>query len=188
MVVTDKSQTDASAGAPLPLTPAEIEGPYFRIGAPRRESLIEPGITGEPFVLSGRVLLSNGKPVPGAVLHFWMSDDKGNYDMVGYLLQGYTLADDKGRYQMEMIVPACYEPRQAKHVHVKVQGISRVLTTQLYFSDDAERVKDRHYQKDLDVQVETDRQSGKRGKFDFVIEQVTEQMNVTPESLAARVS
>ena len=28
MVVTDKSQADEIAGVPLPLTPAEIEGPY----------------------------------------------------------------------------------------------------------------------------------------------------------------
>ncbi len=187
MVVTDKSHSDGSAPTLLPLTPAEIEGPYFRLGAPRRESLLEAGVSGEPFVLSGRVLLPNGKPIPGAVLHFWMSDDKGNYDMVGYRLQGYTLADDQGHYSMEMIVPACYEPRQARHVHVKVQGVSRLLTTQLYFSDDLERVKDRHYQKELDVQVEEDGSGRKRGTFDFVIEQVTEQMNVTPESLAARV-
>ena len=55
---------------------------------------------------------------------------------------------------MEMIVPACYEPRQAKHVHVKVQPVSRPLTTQLYFSDDVERVKDAFYNPVLDIQVQ----------------------------------
>jgi protocatechuate 3,4-dioxygenase beta subunit len=64
-----------------------------------------------------------------------MSDDEGNYDMVGYQLQGYTLSDADGGYQMEMIVPACYEPRQAKHIHVKVQGVSRTLTTQVFSGD-----------------------------------------------------
>jgi protocatechuate 3,4-dioxygenase beta subunit len=187
MVATDTSSTGAAAEAPLPLTPTQTEGPYFRIGAPRRESLLEPGITGERLVLTGRVLIPSGKPIPGAALHFWMSDDKGNYDLVGYRLQGWTVADDQGRYQMEMIVPACYEPRHAKHVHVKVQGISRPLTTQLYFSDDEERVKDRHYLKELEVEVEEDAQAGKRARFDFVIEQATETMNVTPETLAARV-
>jgi protocatechuate 3,4-dioxygenase beta subunit len=185
--MTVEATRTASAEELLPLTPSVIEGPYFRLGAPRRESLIEPGITGERLVLTGRVLTPAGKVIPGAVLSFWLSDDQGNYDMVGYKLHGYTLTDDKGEYQMEMIVPACYEPRQAKHVHVKVQGISRTLTTQLYFSDDEDRLKDKWYLKELDVQMEDGPDGGKRGRFDFVIQQVTEKENVTAASLAARV-
>jgi protocatechuate 3,4-dioxygenase beta subunit len=185
MTATD-SATERAEGL-LPLTPSVIEGPYFRIGAPRRDTLIEPGVTGERMLLMGRVLTPEGKAIPHAVLHFWTSDDKGNYDMVGYRLQGYTLADDQGRYRMEMIVPACYEPRQARHIHVKVQGVSRPLTTQLYFSNDEDRLRDNWYRKELDVQVEDAPDGGKRGTFDFVIQQVTEKENVTPESLAARV-
>ena len=82
----------ATEQALLPVTPSVIEGPYFRIGAPQRESLVEPGITGERMVLTGRVLNRAGKPIPRAVLQFWMSDDAGNYDMVGYQLHGYTFA------------------------------------------------------------------------------------------------
>lgn len=190
MTITNSSaRTGASTSTQtgtLPLTPSVIEGPYFRIGAPRRDSLIEPGVTGERLTLTGRVLNPEGKPISHAVLHFWSSDDKGNYDMVGYRLQGYTLADEQGRYQMEMIVPACYEPRQAKHIHVKVQGVSRPLTTQLYFSNDEDRLKDAFYMQELDVQVEDAADGGKQGTFDFVIQQVTEKENVTPESLAAR--
>lgn len=172
----------------LPVTRTIIEGPYFRLGAPQRESLIEPGITGDRMLLTGRVLTPEGKPIPRAVLNFWMSDDQGNYDMVGYKLHGYTFADDEGRYRMEAIVPACYEPRHAKHIHVKVQGISRPLTTQLYFSDDEERLKDNWYYPDLDVQVRDNPDGdGYIGEFDFVIQQVTEKENVTAESLAARV-
>jgi protocatechuate 3,4-dioxygenase beta subunit len=33
---------------------------------------------------------------------------------------------------------------QIQHIQVKVQGVGRPVTTQLYFSDDANRVKDRH--------------------------------------------
>ena len=88
---------------------------------------------------------------------------------------------------MEMIVPACYEPRQAQHIHVKVQGVSRPLTTQLYFSNDANRVKDRHYLPELEVQVSDAPAGGKQGTFDFVVQQYTEKDNVTPETLAARV-
>ena len=187
MVTTDTSHGSVSQEALLPLTPAQIEGPFFRIGAPRRESLIEPGITGERLVLAGRVLTPEGKLIPEALLQFWMSDDQGNYDGRGYRLQGYTVTDSAGRYQMEMIVPACYEPRQAQHVHVKVQGVGRPLTTQLYFSSDANRVKDRHYLPELEVQVSDAPAGGKQGAFDFVIQQYTEKDNVTPETLTARV-
>ncbi len=186
MAVSDTPATER-AQAKLPLTPSVIEGPYFRVGAPRRESLIEPDITGERILLTGRVLNPEGTPIPGAVLQFWSSDDKGNYDMVGYRLHGYTVADEQGRYQIETIIPSCYEPRQAKHLHVKVQGVSRPLTTQLYFSNDPDRLRDRYYSEVLDVQVEDAPDGGKRGTFDFVIQQVTEKENVTPESLAARV-
>ena len=177
----------ATEQALRPVTPSVIEGPYFRIGAPQRESLIEPGISGERMLLTGRVLTTADKPIPGAVLQFWMSDDEGNYDMVGYKLHGYTFSDEEGRYSLEVIVPACYEPRHAKHIHVKVQGISRPLTTQLYFSDDEERLKDNWYNPELDVQVQDGPDGGKVGTFDFVLQQVTEKENVTAASLAARV-
>jgi len=173
--------------AELTLTPTQIEGPYYKIGSPPRSSLIEPGITGTPLVLTGRVLNERGKPIPGAVLDFWQSDDRGNYDMVGNLLRGHVFTDGEGHYSLETIVPACYKPRQARHIHVKVQAVSRPYTTQLYFSDDPQRANDNYYQKQLEVQVEDLPDGHKRGAYDFVIRQVTEEDNVTPESLAARV-
>jgi protocatechuate 3,4-dioxygenase beta subunit len=171
----------------LALTPTQIEGPYYKVCSPHRSSLLEPGITGTPLEITGQVLNERGKPIPGAVLDFWQSDDKGNYDMVGDFLRGHVFADENGRYSIETIMPACYEPRQARHIHVKIQGVSRPYTTQLYFSDDEDRVKDNFYQKELEVQVADQPGGRKLGTFNFVIRQVTEQENVTPESLAARV-
>jgi protocatechuate 3,4-dioxygenase beta subunit len=171
----------------LTLTPTQIEGPYYKVGSPHRSSLIEPGISGTPITLTGRVLNERGKPIPGAVVDFWQSDDVGNYDMLGNLLRGHVFTDADGIYSLETIVPACYEPRQARHIHAKVQGVSRPYTTQLYFSDDEERVKDHYYMRELEVQVEDLPNGSKRGTYDFVIRQVTEKENVTPESLAARV-
>jgi protocatechuate 3,4-dioxygenase beta subunit len=107
--------------------------------------------------------------------------------MLGNLLRGHVFTDANGRYTLETIMPACYEPRQARHIHVKVQGVSRPYTTQLYFSDDEARVKDNYYMKELEVQVTDLPDGSKRGTYDFVIRQVTEKENVTPESLAARV-
>ncbi len=179
--------TASDTTAELTLTPVQIEGPYYKIGSPHRTSLIEPGITGTPLQLTGRVLNERGLPIPGSVLDFWQSDDRGNYDMLGNLLRGHVFTDAAGTYNLETIVPACYEPRQARHIHVKVQGVSRPYTTQLYFSDDDERVKDHYYMKELEVQVEDLPNGTRRGTYDFVIRQVTEKENVTPESLGARV-
>ncbi|MBV9322593.1 MAG: hypothetical protein JO352_02260 [Chloroflexi bacterium] len=183
--------SDTTSAAPaaqqLQPTPSQIEGPYFRLGAPRRESLIEPGTRGEVLMLSGRVLNPEGKPIPNAVVNFWMSDDEGNYDMIGYDLHGYTVTDAEGRYHMEMIEPACYEPRQAKHIHVKVQGDSRPLTTQLFLSDDEGRLRDRWFLPELEVKIEDAANGHKQGTFDFVIAQVTEKDNVTKASLDGRV-
>jgi protocatechuate 3,4-dioxygenase beta subunit len=179
--------TASDTTAELTLTPTQIEGPYYKVGSPHRASLIEPGITGTPMQLTGRVVNEHGKPIPGAVIDFWQSDDVGNYDMVGNLLRGHVFTGADGTYNLETIVPACYEPRQARHIHVKVQGVSRPYTTQLYFSDDEERVKDHYYLKELEVQMEDLPDGAKRGTYDFVIRQVTEKENVTPESLAARV-
>ncbi len=179
--------TTTQSTSELALTPTEIEGPYYKIGSPHRESLIEPGISGIRLQIAGRVINERGVPIPDAVLDFWQSDDEGNYDMVGWLLRGHVFTDAQGRYQLETIVPACYEPRQARHIHVKVQGVSRPYTTQLYFSDDAERINDNYYMRELEVQVEDQPDGTKRGSFDFVIKQVTEKENVTRASLAARV-
>jgi protocatechuate 3,4-dioxygenase beta subunit len=185
--MTSVNAISQAAEAVPPLTPTEIEGPYFKLASPHRSSLIEPGISGTRLVITGRVLTPQGRPIPRATLDFWQSDDQGNYDMVGDLLRGHVFADENGVYWIETIMPACYEPRQARHIHVKVQGVSRPVTTQLYFSDDEERLKDHYYKRELEVQIQDQPDGSKLGTFDFVLQQVTEKENVTAASLAARV-
>ena len=170
----------------LKQTPHEIEGPYFRLGAPMRSNLLEPGDKPE-LVLSGRVLNETGKPIPGAVVNVWSSDAVGNYDMLGYKYTGYVLTDEDGRYEFTTIIPGCYFPREAKHIHVKVQGVSSPITTQLYIEGEPGNEDDAYYSPDLLVRCTPDANGTKRGSFDFVIKQVTQNENVTPESLAARV-
>jgi len=170
----------------LKQTPHEIEGPYFRLGAPMRSNLLEPGDKPE-LVLSGRVLNETGKPIPGAVVNVWSSDAVGNYDMLGYKYTGYVLTDEDGRYEFTTIIPGCYFPRDAKHIHVKVQGVSSPITTQLYIEGEPGNEDDAYYSPDLLVRCTPDANGTKRGTFDFVLKQVTERENVTPESLAARV-
>ena len=180
-------QPDPPGPGELPQTPRQIEGPYFRLAAPMRSNLWEPGVTkGEKLVLTGRVLNEKGKPIPGAVVNLWSSDDIGNYDMIGYHLHGYQVTDAEGRYEFTTIVPGAYEPRGAKHLHVKVQAVSSPITTQLYFYGEPGNEIDSYYMDELAIRCEkTD--EGRKGSYDFVIKQVTERENVTPESLAARV-
>jgi protocatechuate 3,4-dioxygenase beta subunit len=179
-------QPDPPAPGELPQTPREIEGPYFRLGTPERSNLLEPGDRPE-LVLSGRVLNEHGTPIPDAIVNLWSSDAAGNYDMIGYRYHGWQKTDAEGRYQFTTIVPGCYEPRQAKHLHVKVQGNSRPITTQLYVEGEPGNEEDAFYASELLVRCKSDANGTKHGTFDFVIKQVTERENVTPESLAARV-
>lgn len=37
-------------------TPRDVEGPFYKVGAPMRGSLVEPGSKGERLELAGRVL------------------------------------------------------------------------------------------------------------------------------------
>jgi len=179
-------QPEPPAAGETPQTPREIEGPYFRLGAPLRSNLLEPGDKPE-LVLSGRVLNEKGTPIPNAVVNLWSSDAAGNYDMIGYKYHGYQITGADGRYEFTTIIPGCYEPREAKHLHVKVQGNSSPITTQLYVEGEPGNEADDYYAPELVVRCTTDANGTKRGTFDFVVKQVTERENVTPESLAARV-
>ncbi|HWO73382.1 MAG TPA: hypothetical protein VNN21_07525, partial [Dehalococcoidia bacterium] len=66
-------------------------------------------------------------------------------------------------------------------------GVSSPITTQLYIEGEPGNEDDDFYAPELLVHCTTDENGVKHGTFDFVIKQVTERENVTPESLAARV-
>jgi protocatechuate 3,4-dioxygenase beta subunit len=170
----------------LKLTPEEIDGPYFRLGAPMRSNLLEPGDKPE-LILSGRVVNEKGTPIPNAIVNLWTSDAVGNYDMVGHKYTGYVITDAQGRYEFTTIIPGCYYPRDAKHLHIKVQGASSPMTTQLYIEGEPGNEDDPFYTTECLVRCTVDSVGTRHGAFDFVIRQVTERQNVTPESLAARV-
>ncbi len=153
----------ADAASP---TPAAIEGPYFKPNSPKRTSLLELGITGTKFVLTGRVLSTAGKPIAGARLDFWQADGKGEYDNVGYKLRGHQFADQAGRYRLETIVPGEYGSRP-RHLHVKVQASNGpVLATQLFFPGDR---RDFIFNLDLVVKVQ-EAADGKVATFDFILD------------------
>ena len=121
-------------------TPADIEGPFYKAGAPLRSNLAEAGSTAEKMVLSGTVRLADCTPLANVSLDFWHADDKGEYDGTGNRYRGIVTTDALGRYRLETNMPPPYMGRP-RHIHVKVQRIgARALTTQLYFPGEARDV------------------------------------------------
>jgi protocatechuate 3,4-dioxygenase beta subunit len=125
-------------------------------------------MAGTRIVLGGRVFTRDCTPVPGALLDFWHADDAGEYDNEGYRLRGHVFADAEGRWRLETIVPGLY-PGRTRHYHLKVQAPrGRVLTTQLYFPDEARNGRDRIFHPDLLLAV-SDTKDGRQGRFNFVL-------------------
>jgi protocatechuate 3,4-dioxygenase beta subunit len=157
-----------SCGANESPTASQTEGPFYKRSTPQRSSLIEPGMTGERLMLTGQVLTTDCKPLPGAVLDFWQADAAGQYDNEGFRLRGHVIADAQGRYRLETIVPGGY-PGRTRHIHVKVQPPGgRVLTTQLYFPNDANNQRDGLYNPALQMSLVRGPEAA-QGGFNFVL-------------------
>ena len=144
-------------------TPQDVEGPFYKAGAPVRASLAEPRSKAPRLELAGRVLSADCKPIAQAKLDFWQADDKGEYDNAGYRYRGVVVTDAQGRYRLETNQPPAYMGRP-RHIHVKVQAPDRpVLTTQLYFPGES-----RGADRELVVKLERGPE-GLRASFDFVL-------------------
>ena len=104
-------------------TRGETEGPYYTPQTPQRTDLREPDTRGPPLVLQGLVLTPDCRPVAGAVIDIWHSDEDGRYDNSGFRYRGHQFTDAAGAFRFETIRPARY-PGRTPHIHVKVQGAS----------------------------------------------------------------
>lgn len=162
---TDSTPAIACDGQP---TPAQMEGPYYTPNPPQRASLIEEGVVGDPIMLTGYVLDTACRPIAGAVVDFWQADGAGVYDNDGYRLRGYTLTDDAGRYTMETVVPGEY-PGRTPHIHVKVQRPGgAVLTSQIYFPDEAANARDGIFNPALILDLQ-ETANGLTGVMNFIV-------------------
>ena len=135
VAATTADQPAVVAACTGALTSPNMEGPYYRAGAPARSSLVEPGMAGTPIRISGRVFDQNCTPLAGARVDFWQADANGVYDNAGYTLRGYVVTDDDGSYVLDTIEPGVY-PGRPPHIHVKVFAADgrELLTTQMYFA------------------------------------------------------
>lgn len=151
------------------VTPSVEEGPYFKTGSPERTSLLDSSVSGTVLELSGRVLDTSGQPVAGALLEFWQANPNGAYDNSGYELRGHQFTADDGTYTLETVVPGLY-PGRTRHIHVKVQAPGGpVLTTQLYFPNEARNASDRIFSSALVLPIQQNADGTESATFDFVV-------------------
>jgi len=150
-------------------TPAQTEGPFFKPNSPERTDLRERGAKAKSVELTGLVLTRRCKPVPRALVALRHADKRCDYDNSGFRYRGHQFTDANGVYRFCTIVPAVYVGR-ARHYHLKVQADGgRVLTTQLYFPNEAGNRRDSMFRRDLSMRV-VQAGDGLKGRFDFVLD------------------
>ncbi len=137
-----------------PACTSQTVGPYFAIGmnlllAP---DLAGPNAQGERFQLEGRVLDSNRKAIPDAMLEIWQANAAGKYahvedtqdkaldaDFRGF---GRAATNQDGHFRFTSIKPGPvagpHGTTQAPHLEVSVfmRGLLIRLTTRVYFADE----------------------------------------------------
>ena len=156
------------------LTREQTEGPFYTPKTPLRRDIRDTLHGGVDFVLAGRVLDAQCRPVPGAVLDFWQVDDKARYDNHGYRYRGHQLTDAEGRFELVTVRPQRYAAMgifRTPHIHVKAQGPgTRMLTTQLYLPDEREdNSRDTIFHESLLMTRQENDGSAQRARFDFVL-------------------
>ena len=137
-------------------TPEQTEGPFWTPNSPERSDFTSDGAPGQRMTLTGTVLDTACRPVPGTLLDFWQCDGQGVYDNAGHKLRGHLYTDGNGAFRLTTVKPGLY-PGRTRHFHVKVRAPGRdVLTTQLYFPGEPANQADGIYQRELEMSVSDD--------------------------------
>lgn len=121
-------------------TADNIEGPFFKDGAPSRRTLVRARDEGQRLALGGVVLGAGCAPLAGVAMEIWHADHRGAYDNDGFQFRGRLKSDADGRWDVSTIIPGRYlngRRYRPAHIHVKLFAPGhRPLTTQLYFEGD----------------------------------------------------
>jgi hydroxyquinol 1,2-dioxygenase len=97
-------------------TDSTVLGPFHMVASPPRElgDTIDLVASGEPCVVTGRVLSLDGSPLAGALVDVWQADDHGFYDVQQPGTQpegngrGLFTCDDDGRFWFRTVTPSPY--------------------------------------------------------------------------------
>lgn len=143
----------------LPHAFTEITGPLLGEG---RLGALDSDLTrqhdtapqGQRIVVHGRILDSDGRPVPRTLIEIWQANAAGRYQHVrddwpapldpNFTGLGRALSDDQGRYRFTTIKPGAYPWKnhhnawRPAHIHFSLFGraFTQRLVTQMYFPDD----------------------------------------------------
>lgn len=143
-------------------TPSAVLGPFYVEGPPSVPSgtNLADGLPGVPLRADIRIVDLDGRPVPGAVVDVWQSNQDGFYDVQLPDLEGPVLrarfgSDDDGRLWFRTILPSEYpipddgpvgqllraagrHPYRAPHLHFMIDAPGhRRLITQLFVAGGA---------------------------------------------------
>lgn len=141
-------------------TETTVLGPFYVEAAPEQVSGadISGGMPGEPMLMTGSVADGQGKPIAGATVDVWHSDDDGYYDVQRaadvLAMRGRFHTDHAGRFSFWSIKPAAYpvphdgpvgemlaaqgrHPWRPAHVHFRISAPGcEQLVTHLFVAGD----------------------------------------------------
>lgn len=136
----------------LPLTPPQVEGPYYPLCFRQHEDNIlwrNTEVQGDKLIVTGHVQNNLGEPIDAAMIELWQADAQGHYrhplselkNGVGdpdFQYWGTTITDETGRFEFQTIKPGPYNDDgelRTPHIHFRVYRHREVpaLTTQMYF-------------------------------------------------------
>ena len=143
----------------LPHTLSEVTGPIYGHGNIAetdndltRQHADEP--RGERIIVTGRVLDTNGRPIPRTLVEIWQANSAGRYVHKkdqhpapldpNFTGAGRTLTDENGAYRFVTIKPGAYpwfnhyNAWRPAHIHFSIFGRAFItrLVTQMYFPGD----------------------------------------------------
>jgi protocatechuate 3,4-dioxygenase beta subunit len=143
---------------PLGTTESTVLGPFHVVDSPVRQLGDDIALTGDPSscVVRGRVMSSQGDPLPGALVDVWQADEAGFYDiqlpeqLPERNLRGLFTADDTGVFWFRTVVPKFYpipadgpvgkllratgrHPNRPAHIHFICGAVGYIpVTTHLF--------------------------------------------------------